>query len=38
MLFNADEFNPTVPNRMGKKCAALANKIATVYQQKLQIE
>lgn len=35
MLFNAQELNPTVLNRIGKKRANLLNKILEGYQYKL---
>ena len=34
MLFNAQELNPTVLNRIGKKRAKLLNKILEGYQYK----
>lgn len=37
MLFKAEKLNPTVLNRIGKKRAALINKVLTGYQQKMQI-
>jgi uncharacterized protein (TIGR04540 family) len=35
MLFNAQDLNPTVLNRIGKKRAALVNKMLEGYQCKL---
>ncbi len=35
MLFNAQDLNPTVLNRIGKKRANLVNKMLEGYQQKL---
>ena len=35
MLFNAQELNPTVLNRIGKKREKLVNKMLEGYQQKL---
>lgn len=35
MLFNAQELNPTVLNRIGKKRATLVNKLLEGYQHKL---
>ncbi len=38
MLFNAQDLNPTVLNRIGKKRAALVNKMLEGYQCKLLSE
>lgn len=38
MLFAADELNPTVLNRIGKKRATLIKKILGGYQLKMRIE
>ena len=35
MLFNAQELNPTVLNRIGKKREKLVNKMLEGYQQRL---
>ncbi len=35
MLFNAENLNPTVLNRIGKKRAVLVNKLLDGYQYKL---
>ncbi len=35
MLFNAQELNPTVLNRIGKKREKLVNKMLEGYQQKI---
>ncbi len=35
MLFNANELNPTVVNRIGKKRAVVVNKLLEGYQYKL---
>lgn len=38
MLFNGDELNSTVLNRIGKKRTVLVKKMLTDYQQKLHID
>ena len=38
MLFSADNLNPTVLNRIGKKRAVLINKLLEGYQQRLLID
>ena len=38
MLFNAEDLNPTVLNRIGKKRASLVNKMLAGYQYRLYPE
>jgi len=35
MLFNAQELNPTILNRIGKKRATIIDKLLDGYQQKM---